>query len=71
MFLDLRDFSFIFFDVTVISSTTEDSCDHENSKVLKSGSWTEITNQIKETMDEEKEIISNIKKIPQTIKGIV
>jgi uncharacterized protein YoxC len=65
-----------FLDYTVISCSIDDLYDlsdlydHDNTKVLKSGTLTDIIDQIKEKVDGVNEIIRDIKDITQNIKGI-
>jgi hypothetical protein len=51
IYIDLRDLSIHFRDGAVISGTIDDNDDPDNIKVLTSGSLTDITSQIKETID--------------------
>jgi hypothetical protein len=71
MDIDLRDLSIHFLDGTVISGTTDDPYDSANTKVLTSGSLTDVINQIKNTVDKVKEIIKGIKEKTQNNQCIV
>jgi uncharacterized protein (UPF0335 family) len=61
------DLSIHFRDDTAISDTTSDLYDPDGTKILASGSLTDIVNKIKTITDDRKEIISNIKEITQNI----
>jgi hypothetical protein len=51
MYIDIKNLSIHYLDGTVISGAVDNTYDHENTKVLVSGSLTVIINKIKETID--------------------
>jgi ribonuclease HII len=61
IYIDIRDLTLHFEDGTVISGTTHDPYDLDDSKVLTPGALTEIFKNIKEIVDSIKDIIENAK----------
>jgi hypothetical protein len=59
-----------FLDEMVISGTIYGSYGYDNTKVLRSGSKSDIISKIKEIVVEDEEIISNIYETTQSIKKI-
>jgi hypothetical protein len=51
IYIDTRDLTLHFDNEIVISGTTHDPYDHDDSKVLTSGALKEIYNKIKEVVD--------------------
>jgi hypothetical protein len=57
IYIDIRDLTLHFDDETVISGTTHDPYDPDDSKVLTSGALKEIFNKIKEVVDSIRDIV--------------
>jgi hypothetical protein len=77
IYIDIRDLTLHFEDGTVISGTTHDPSDPDDTKVLTPGALTQIFQKIKEIVDNirdivdgAKDIVESIEKIIQTIKDI-
>jgi hypothetical protein len=60
--IDLGYLYILFLEDTVISGTTNDLYNPDDTKVLTSGSITDIIRKINETVDEVKKIINDTKK---------
>jgi hypothetical protein len=59
IYIDIRDLTLHFDDETVISGTTYDPYDPDDSKVLTSGALTEVFNKIKEEVDSIRDLINS------------
>jgi methyl-accepting chemotaxis protein len=77
IYMDIRDLTLHLEDGTVISSTTHDLYDPDDSKVLTPGAVTQIFQKIKEIVDRIKDIVDgakdrekSVEKITQNIKEI-
>jgi hypothetical protein len=63
IYIDLIDLSLYFEDGSVISGTTNDPYDPDNSKVLTSSSLKDIVKDIKKIIEDVKEFTENVKDI--------
>jgi peptidoglycan hydrolase CwlO-like protein len=63
IYIDLRDLSLHFEDGSIISGTTNDPYDSDDSKVLTSSSLKDIVKDIKQIIEYVKEFTENVKDI--------
>jgi methyl-accepting chemotaxis protein len=70
IYIDIRDLTLHFDDETVISDTTHDQYDPDDSKVLTSGDLTEIFNKKKEVIDSIPDIEEGAKDLAESIEKI-
>jgi hypothetical protein len=70
IYIDIRDLTLHFDDETVISGTTHDPYDPDDSKVLTSGAVKEVFNKIKEIVDSIRDIVDGAKDLAESIEKI-
>jgi gas vesicle protein len=70
IYIDIRDLTLHFDDETVISGTTHDQYDPDDSKVLTSEALTEVFNKIKEVVDSIRDIVDDAKDLTESIEKI-
>jgi hypothetical protein len=70
IYIDIRDLTLQFDDETVISDTTHDPYDPDDSKVLTPGALTQIFQKIKEKVDSIRDIVDGAKDLAESIEKI-
>jgi prefoldin subunit 5 len=70
IYIDIRDLTLHVEDVTVISGTTHDTYDPDDSIVLPPGALTQIFQKIKEIVDSIRDIVDGAKDIAKSIEKI-
>jgi hypothetical protein len=70
IYIDIRDLILHFEDGTVISCTTHDPYNPDDSKMLTPGALTQIFQKIKEIVDSIRDIVYRAKNIAESIEKI-